>query len=165
MSDANDQTKFSIQKHEAIDFHYVLRLEVAEEVRSWAVPKGPSPDPRVKRLAIPVDEDIAIDFEGVIAGQGSEDKVIVWDSGPYEPVELDGQQISATEGLEEGKFDFVLHGQKLQGGFTLLRIDGGSNERWLLFKTPDAKATSRRNPVVTEPLSVLSGRDIKDVED
>jgi len=165
MVDANEETKFSIQKHEAIDFHYVLRLEVAESVRSWAVPKGPSPDPRVKRLAIPVEEDLPLDFEGVIEGKQSEDRVIVWDSGPYEPAELDGAQVSATEGLAEGKLDFVLHGKKLEGGFTLLRIEDGANERWLLFKTPDAKATSRRNPVVTEPLSVLSGRDIKDVED
>lgn len=165
MSDAIETRKFSIQKHEAIDFHYVLRLEIGDSIRSWAVPRGPSPDPRVKRLAIPVTEDLPLDFEGLVEGKDAKDRVIVWDSGPYEPVELDGEKTSMTEGLVDGKVDFVLHGEKLEGGFTLLQIEDGSNERWLLFKTPDSKATSRRNPVDTEPLSVLTGRDIDEVED
>lgn len=160
----SSKQRFVIQKHEAVDFHYVLRLEIDDGVRSWAVPKGPSPDPRVKRLAIPVDDDASLDFEGVIERSQGPDRVIVWDSGVYRPFDLDGEPISINESLAEGRLDFWLNGQKLQGGFTLLRVDEGRDERWMLIKSNDEKATSRRNPVVTEPLSVLSGRVIEDVD-
>ncbi len=163
MSDA--LPKFSIQKHDSVDFHYVFRLEVEDKVLSWAVPKGPSPDPRIKRLAIPVKEDLDIEFEGIAERSGAEEKVIVWDSGPYSLPVLDGEPMSAMECLNEGKLEFIIEGEKLQGGFTLLRIEENPHERWLLMKNSDAKATSRRNPVVTEPLSVISGRDIGDVDD
>jgi DNA ligase D-like protein (predicted 3'-phosphoesterase) len=155
--------RFSIQKHEAIDLHYVLRLEVGDQIRSWAVPRGPSPDPRVKRLAIPVEESCALDFEGIYP-PGSTDKIIVWDTGEYTPFELDGEPMSVEESLTEGKLEFTLHGQKLQGGFQLLRIDD-PDERWLLMKNSDEKATSRRNPVVSQPLSVVSGRDVSEVKE
>ncbi|MEZ4461491.1 MAG: DNA polymerase ligase N-terminal domain-containing protein [bacterium] len=160
----SSQSRFVIQKHEAVDFHYVLRLEVGDGVRSWAVPKGPSPDPRVKRLAIPVDYDMEMDFEGVIDRSQGPDRVIVWDSGEYRPFDLDGDPISVTESLEEGRLDLWLSGQKLEGGFTLLRVDEGRDERWMLIKSNDEKATSRRDPVVTEPLSVISGRNVEDVD-
>jgi DNA ligase D-like protein (predicted 3'-phosphoesterase) len=152
---------FSIQKHESVEIHYVFNLQVDGETRSWAVPKGPSPDPRVKRLAIPIANEVAMDFEGV---EGTENKrVIVWDSGEYSTYELDGEPLPAAESLNEGKLEFWIEGKKLAGGFTLLRIDGGANERWLLMKMTDEMATSRRNPVMTEPLSVVSGKDIEDV--
>ncbi len=159
------QPRFSIQKYDNIEYHYVFRLEVDGEVRSWVVPKGPSPDPRVKRLAIPIDEeDVDIEFEGVLTTGERQGKVIVWDSGPYRAVHIDGEPLSIPEGLDEGRLDFHIEGKKLQGGFTLLRIEEGTTERWLLMKTPDQTATKRRNPVVTEPFSVLSGKDVKDVE-
>lgn len=158
------QPRFSIQKYDNIEYHYVFRLEVEGEVRSWVVPKGPSPDPRVKRLAIPVEDDLAIDFEGVLRDGARKGKVIVWDSGPYRAAHIDGEPLSIEEGLAEGRIDFHIEGQKLQGGFTLLRIEEGTTERWLLMKTPDSTATKRRDPVVTEPLSVLSGKDVQDVD-
>lgn len=159
MSEKNE--RFSIQKHESVDIHYVFNLEVAGETKSWAVPKGPSPDPRVKRLAIPITTKVGMDFEGV---DDSENKrVIVWDSGEYATYELDGEKISAPDSLTNGKLEFWIEGQKLQGGFTLLRVEEGSAERWLLMKMTDDKATSRRNPVMTEPLSVVSGKGLEDV--
>lgn len=161
---ADTDPRFSIQKYENIDFHYVFRLTVEGVVRSWVVPKGPSPDPRVKRLAIPVEDDTELEFEGIVKAEGR-GKVIVWDSGPYRPIAVDGEELSMTEGLDAGRIDFEIEGAKLQGGFTLLRIEDGANERWLLMKISDRLATKARNPVVTEPLSVLSGRDVEDVSD
>lgn len=155
--------KFSIQKHESVELHYVFNLEVNGEQRSWAVPKGPSPDPRVKRLAIPIKADVQMDFEGVDPSDGNKNRVIVWDSGDYSTYELDGEPLPAGESLEAGKLEFWIEGKKLQGGFTLLRIEEGTNPRWLLMKMSDEKATSRRNPVMTEPLSVVSGKDLEDV--
>ncbi len=157
------EPQFSIQKHENIDFHYVFHLDVNGEVRSWVVPKGPSPDPRVKRLAIPIVDDVDINFEGVVREGDRKGSVIVWDSGPVRPIEVDGEPLSIAEGLENGRVDFEIEGKKLKGGFTLLRIEGGSNERWILMKISDSQATRRRNPVVTEPLSVISGRELEEL--
>lgn len=161
---ADSQPRFSIQKYENIDYHYVFRIIVDGVTRSWVVPKGPSPDPRVKRLAIPVEDNTEIDFEGIVR-DGGKGKVIVWDSGTYYPRDLDGEPLSMAQGLAEGRIDFEIVGAKLQGGFTLLRVDEGANERWLLMKISDRLATQRRNPVVTEPLSVLSGRSVEDVSE
>lgn len=160
----SDEPRFSIQKYENIDFHYVFRITVDGRVRSWVVPKGPSPDPRVKRLAIPVHDETEMDFEGVVRQDGR-GKVIVWDSGPYTPRELDGEPLSIADGLSDGRIDFEIDGEKLKGGFTLLRIDEGANERWLLMKISDELATQRRDPVVTEPLSVISGRKVEEVSE
>lgn len=162
---ADSTPRFSIQKYDNIEFHYLFRLEIDGATRSWVVPKGPSPDPRVKRLAIPVEDDTAIDFEGTVTAGDRPGHVIVWDSGPYHPLELDGEPMSMSEGLEEGRLDFEIEGAKLQGGFTLLRIEEGTTERWLLMKISDAQATRQRNPIVTEPLSILSGRKIEEVGD
>lgn len=156
--------KFSIQKHEAVDLHYVFRLETRDGIRSWAVPRGPSPDPRVKRLAFPVNDDRTLDFEGSISEGAATDRIIVWDQGEYEPYVLDGEPMSVTQSLAEGKLEFYLHGAKLQGGYSLVQIDH-ADDRWMLMKIPDDKATSRRNPVVSQPLSVVSGRDIQDIND
>jgi DNA ligase D-like protein (predicted 3'-phosphoesterase) len=160
---SESEPQFSIQKYENIDFHYVFHMEIGDGVRSWVVPKGPSPDPRVKRLAIPVDDDVDMKFEGIVEEGDREGRVIVWDSGPYRPVEIDGEPLSIDDGLEEGRIDFEIVGKKLRGGFTLLRIEDGANERWLLMKISDSQATRRRNPVVTEPLSVVSGRQLEEV--
>lgn len=117
----------------------------------------------MKRLAIPVEEDCPLDFEGIYP-VGSEDKIIVWDTGEYEPFMLDGEPMPVSESLRDGKLEFYVHGKKLQGGFVLLRIDD-ADERWLLIKMSDDKATSRRNPVMSQPLSVVSGRDLSDVKE
>ena len=155
---------FSIQKFEDVDFHYLLRLQVGDVVKSWAIPKGPSPDPRVRRLAIPVDIEMEIDFEGVLEEGDKRGNVIVWDSGTYRTYEIDGEPLTIREGLENGQVGIWLEGQKLQGGFSLLRIEEGASERWLMMKMIDEKATSMRNPVVTEPLSVISGKPLEEID-
>ena len=160
-----ESTRFSIQKYEDVDLHYVFRLETEGEVFSWTVPRGPSPDPRVKRLAIPVKTDIEIDFEGILSEGDKRGKVIVWDSGSYRTFDLENEEMTVSDGLAGGQIGIWLEGEKLQGGFSLLRIEEGANERWLLMKMIDEKATSRRNPVVTEPLSVVSGRALEDVDE
>jgi DNA ligase D-like protein (predicted 3'-phosphoesterase) len=154
---------FIIQKHHATSLHYDFRLEVDGVLKSWAVPKGPSTDPREKRLAMEVEDhslDYA-DFEGVIEeGSYGAGPVIVWDRGTYENLSDDE---SMAEALERGTARFWLHGEKLSGGYTLRRTSGGEKPKWLLMKRRDEGADARRNPVSTEPRSVLSGRTIEEV--
>jgi len=122
---------FVVQEHWATAHHFDLRLEVDGAMRSWAVPKGPSMDPAVKRLAIEV-EDHALaynDFEGEIDGG----KVVIWDRGTYEQ----GGRVPWPEALERGHAVFVLHGEKLEGGFALQRTRGGKKPQWLLIKRKD----------------------------
>jgi DNA ligase D-like protein (predicted 3'-phosphoesterase) len=122
---------FVVQEHWATAHHFDLRLEVGGAMRSWAVPKGPSMDPAVKRLAIEVeDHSIAYnDFEGEIDGG----KVEIWDRGTYEQ----GGRVPWPEALERGHAVFVLHGEKLEGGFALQRTRGGAKPQWLLIKRKD----------------------------
>ncbi|MBD3366849.1 MAG: DNA ligase [Candidatus Eisenbacteria bacterium] len=158
---------FVIQKHDASTLHYDVRLEVDGVLKSWAVPKGPSTDPRVRRLAVPT-EDHPLDyagFEGVIPeGEYGAGTVIVWDRGTYRNLKEDddGNEVPMDEGLEEGHATVWLEGEKLTGGYALIRT-GGDGKRWLLIKMKDSEADARRNPVSTEPESVLSGRTIEEV--
>lgn len=158
---------FVIQKHDASTLHYDFRLEVDGALKSWAVPKGPSTDPRERRLAQPTEDhplDYA-DFEGVIpAGSYGAGTVLVWDRGSYRNLraEDDDDGASMLQALEEGKVEVWLDGEKLQGGYALIRIDD-ADDRWLLIKMDDAKADARRNPTSTEPESVLSGRTLDDI--
>lgn len=157
---------FVIQKHAASTLHYDLRLEVDGALKSWAVPKGPSTDPREKRLALATEDhplDYA-DFEGVIpAGQYGAGTVLIWDRGRYENItEKDGEVVPAAKALERGHFLFRLEGEKLSGGYALQRLD---DDQWLLVKMKDAGADARRNPVSTEPDSVVSGRDLDAIAD
>ena len=129
---------FVVQEHQATAHHFDLRLEVEGTMRSWAVPKEPSMDPAVKRLAIEV-EDHAIahnDFEGELDGGW----VKIWDRGTYEQ----GGRVAWPEALERGHAVFVLHGEKLRGGFALQRTGGGEKPQWLLIKRRDefAEGTS-----------------------
>jgi DNA ligase D-like protein (predicted 3'-phosphoesterase) len=122
---------FVVQEHQATAHHYDLRLEVDGAMRSWAVPKEPSMDPAVKRLALEV-EDHSIsynDFEGEIDGGW----VKTWDRGTYEQ----GGRVPWPEALERGHAVFVLHGEKLQGGFALQRTRRGEKPQWLLIKRRD----------------------------
>jgi DNA ligase D-like protein (predicted 3'-phosphoesterase) len=156
------EPRFVIQKHAASSLHYDFRLEAGGVLKSWAVPKGPSTDPREKRLAMPTeDHPLAYaDFEGVIPeGEYGAGSVIVWDAGSYrilgeEPVE---------KALQGGHAAVWLEGEKLRGGFALTRIGGGKRERWLLVKMDDEGADRRRNPVSTRPESVLSGKTVEQV--
>ena len=128
---------FVVQEHWATAHHFDLRLEVGGAMRSWAVPKEPSMDPAVKRLAIEV-EDHSIsynDFEGEIDGG----KVVIWDRGSYER----GGRVPWPEALERGHAVFVLHGERLQGGFALQRTRGGNKPQWLLIKRKDEFARPR----------------------
>jgi DNA ligase D-like protein (predicted 3'-phosphoesterase) len=140
-------SRFVVQLHDATALHFDLRIQVGEVLRSWAVPKGPSLDPRVRRLAVPVaDHDLAAgDFEGVHQGQprGS-GAVIIWDEG--------GAGITRDE---PGHFSFTLHGHKLSGGFGLTRT--GEN-RWILVKVGDEHARPGSDIVAEQPASVRSGR-------
>ena len=160
---AGEALSFVIQKHAASRLHYDFRLELDGTLKSWAVPKGPSLDPADKRMAVHV-EDHPIDyagFEGTIpAGQYGAGEVIVWDRGTWEPVG------DARAGYRAGKLKFRLHGEKLSGGWTLVRMHGHANERqepWLLIKERDdeARPAAEYSVVDAEPASVLSGRTIE----
>jgi DNA ligase D-like protein (predicted 3'-phosphoesterase) len=122
---------FVVQEHQATAHHYDLRLEVDGVMRSWAVPKEPSMDPAVKRLALEVgDHSLAYnDFEGELDGGW----VKTWDRGTYEQ----GGRVPWPEALERGHAVFVLHGEKLQGGFALQRTRRGEKPQWLLIKRRD----------------------------
>jgi DNA ligase D-like protein (predicted 3'-phosphoesterase) len=150
---------FVVQEHQATAHHFDLRLEVDGLMRSWAVPKGPSMDPAVKRLAVQV-EDHALahnDFEGR-AGAGA---VIVWDRGSYEQ----GGRVPWPEALDRGHAVFVLHGEKLEGGFALQRAHAGEKPQWLLIKRRDDSAKPGSNVVAEETRSVVTGRTISDLLD
>ena len=149
---------YVIHKHWASHLHYDLRLELGGTMRSWAVPKGPSLDPRDKRLAVQVeDHPIAYnDFEGQIpAGQYGGGRVIIWDRGHWSPA----PGHDARAGLAAGNFKFVLHGEKLQGAWALVRLkDGGAKPNWLLIKEKDAFARPASDFSVTESLPDSVGR-------
>jgi DNA ligase D-like protein (predicted 3'-phosphoesterase) len=160
------EPRFVIQKHAASSLHYDLRLEAGDVLKSWAVPKGPSTDPREKRLAVEVEDhplDYA-DFEGAIGEGYGEGQVIVWDRGTYRNLtERDGDAVDVERAIADGHLSFWLEGEKLRGGYTLQRTRGGAKPQWLLIKRRDEGADARRNPVSSEPASVLSGRTVEDI--
>lgn len=148
---------FVVQQHAATARHFDLRLEVEGVMRSWAVPRGPSMDPAVKRLAVQVpDHELAHNsFEGRTDGGG----VIVWDRGSYEQ----GGRVPWPQALERGHAVFVLHGEKLRGGFALQRTRAGEKAQWLLVKRRDELALAGSDVVGEHPRSVLSGRTLEEV--
>jgi DNA ligase D-like protein (predicted 3'-phosphoesterase) len=158
---------FVIQEHDASTRHFDFRLEIDGVLKSWAVPKGPSTDPREKRLAVSTeDHPLAYaDFEGVIPeGQYGAGTVLVWDTGRYENIsEKDGEPVEGARALEHGHLSVRLFGQKIQGGYTLVRMGDDDDADWLLIKMRDDAADARRNPVSTEPCSVLSGRTLEEI--
>jgi DNA ligase D-like protein (predicted 3'-phosphoesterase) len=161
--------RFVIQQHDATAMHYDFRLEAEGVLKSWAVPKGPSTDPRDKRLAMPTEDHPMeyASFEGVIPeGEYGAGPVIVWDEGTFRNLtEEDGKEIPLAEGLGRGHVKFWLRGKKLRGGWSLRRTTIGrdSREKWLLVKLKDQEADARRNPVSSQPESVRSGRTIRQV--
>lgn len=148
---------FVVQEHAAGAHHFDLRLEVDGAMRSWAVPKGPSMDPAAKRLAVQVeDHEIAHNsFEGKTEGGG----VIVWDRGTYEQ----GGRVPWPEALERGHAVFVLHGEKLSGGFALQRTRPGEKPQWLLIKRKDDDARPGSDVVAERPESVVGGQTLEQV--
>jgi DNA ligase D-like protein (predicted 3'-phosphoesterase) len=148
---------FVVQEHQATAHHYDLRLEVDGVMRSWAVPKGPSLDPAAKRLAVEV-EDHSLDhneFEGTLGDGG----VIVWDRGTYEQ----GGRVAWPEAIERGHAVFVLHGEKLRGGFALQRTRPGAKPQWLLIKRRDDESRPGSDIVEERPESVVSGRTLAEL--
>jgi DNA ligase D-like protein (predicted 3'-phosphoesterase) len=155
--------RFVIQQHAARSLHYDFRLEAGGVLKSWAVPKGLSTDPREKRLAVQVEDhrlDYA-DFEGAIGGGYGAGRVIVWDRGTWRSL-TDGP---VADALERGHLSVWLDGEKLRGGWTLRRTRGGAKPQWLVIKRRDEGADARRNPVSTQPESVLSGRTVDEIGD
>jgi bifunctional non-homologous end joining protein LigD len=168
-ADSNELV-FVIQKHAASHLHYDFRLEMEGVLKSWAVPKGPSLDPSVKRLAMMV-EDHPYDyrtFEGIIPqGQYGGGTVIVWDQGTYEPLEpVEGgkaaQQKNLLQQLKAGSLKFVMKGHKLKGEFALVKTKGMGDNAWLLIKHNDKYASDK--DVTLKEKSVVSKKTIEQVE-
>jgi bifunctional non-homologous end joining protein LigD len=146
---------FVVQKHRAGHLHYDVRLEHAGAMLSWAVPKGPSLDPGVRRLAMmtephPIEYNA---FEGVIPeGEYGGGTVMIWDHGTWEPESPD-----VDRALARGDLKFRLHGRKLSGSFVLVRTD---ERQWLMIKHRDAEARPGDDVTVSRPLSVVSRRTL-----
>ena len=145
-------SRIVVQLHDATTLHFDLRLQLGDVLRSWAVPKGPSLDPKTRRLAVPVDDhDLdAGDFEGVHEGnrRGS-GAVIIWDEGAAEIVSDEPAHLS-----------FILHGAKLTGGFALTKT---GERRWILVKARDDAARAGSDIAAESPASVRSGRTWQDL--
>lgn len=141
------ESRFVVQLHDATTLHFDLRILIGGVLRSWAVPKGPSLDPKVRRLAVPVEDHSvsAGDYEGVRPGQArGTGAVIIWDEGAAEVISD-----------EPGHLSVVLHGSKLAGGFALTRT---GEHRWVLVKTRDGHARPGSDIAAEQPRSVRSGR-------
>jgi bifunctional non-homologous end joining protein LigD len=157
--------EFVVQKHRATQLHYDFRLEHRGVMLSWAVPKGPSPDPATKRLAMetephPMDYN---QFEGVIPeGEYGGGTVMIWDKGIWAPVAQNrlGDEDETDRQLKKGDLKFVLLGEKLQGSWVLVRTRGG--RQWLLIKHRDEYA-AQEDLTVAKPRSVVSGRSLAEI--
>ncbi len=160
----SDKPRFVIQKHDASNLHYDFRLEMDGVLKSWAIPKGPSTDPADKRMAVNTEDHPLeyADFEGTIPedeyGGGT---VIVWDGGTYRNLraEKDGDSLSISDSFDDGKVEVWLEGKKLKGGYVLIK----TGKNWLFKKMKDDEADARRNPLNTEPKSILSGKTIEEM--
>lgn len=152
---------FVVQKHDASHLHYDFRLEIRGVLASWAVPKGPSLNPKNKRLAVKTENhplDYA-DFEGIIPkDQYGAGRVIVWDYGTYK----NSSEQPMKKALENSKLVFFLNGEKLKGEFALIKMKN-SEKNWLLIKKSDDHA-SKKNPLKNKPESVLSGKKIEEIK-
>jgi DNA ligase D-like protein (predicted 3'-phosphoesterase) len=144
--------RFVVQQHDATTLHFDLRIEDGGVLRSWAVPKGPSMDPAVRRLAVPVEDHsmAAGEFEGVHEGSSrGSGAVIIWDEGTVNLVRN-----------EPGHLSFALHGHKLTGGFGLTRT---GERRWILVKARDEQARPGSDITAEQPASVRSGRTYREL--
>lgn len=164
-----EKLHFVVQKHAASHLHYDFRLEMGGVLKSWAVPKGPSTDPEVKRLAMMVEDhpyDYK-DFEGTIPkGEYGGGTVMVWDEGTYEPiVKMEGRAAQEKEllaALKEGSLKVVLHGKKLKGEFALVKTKGMAENAWLLIKHKDRYAAD--TDILKKDKSVISKKTIAQIE-
>src|SRR6478672_1433211 len=157
---------FVIQKHAATRLHYDFRLEMEGVLKSWAVPKGPSYDPSIKRLAM-MTEDHPYDyaaFEGVIPeGNYGAGNVIIWDNGTWEFI---GPGDDPVKALRSGDLKFKMNGRKMFGEWALFRIKGRSpkGNEWLLVKHRDEFANDKVDVTEVAPQSVVSNRTLEDVD-
>ena len=142
---------FLVQENASTAHRFELRLEIGGVMCSWAVPRGPSMDPAVKRLAVPIEHQAVA--ENTIGGATGEGREIVWDRGHYEQ----GGRVAWPAAMERGHLVFVLHGEKLCGGFALQRTGSGEKPRWLLIKRRDECARPGSDVVTERPRSVISG--------
>ncbi|MBC9729870.1 DNA polymerase ligase N-terminal domain-containing protein [Streptomyces sp. TRM68367] len=169
---SGEEPRFVVQIHDASTLHFDFRLQVDDVLKSWSVPKGPSADPKDKRLAMPT-EDHPLEyeeFEGVIPeGEYGGGTVIVWDHGTYEPLSHDrrGRPVDFAESLERGHARFRLSGAKLRGEYALTRFrggqDGGEREAWLLVRASGGRAHGQDAPDPRRARSVRSGRTLGQV--
>ena len=158
---------FVIQKHAASHLHFDFRLELDGVMKSWAVPKGPSLDPTVRRLAMEVeDHPISYNtFEGTIPqGEYGGGTVMLWDRGTYEAGD-GGGAASLRRGYEKGELRFVMHGKRLQGGFVLARLRRPGRPQWLLIKRRDDHADPSRDITAEATTSVVSKRTMEQIAD
>lgn len=162
--------RFVVQIHDARRMHFDFRLQVGDVLKSWSVPKGPSADPRDKRLAVPT-EDHPLEyeeFEGVIPrGEYGGGTVIVWDRGGYEPLSHDrrGRPVDFAASLERGHATFRLHGAKLRGEYALTRFRSGDDgeEAWLLVRAARGGSGGRGAPDPRRARSARTGRTLAQV--
>jgi bifunctional non-homologous end joining protein LigD len=165
----SDKLRFVIQKHDASHLHYDFRLEMGGVLKSWAVPKGPSTDPAIKRLAMMV-EDHPYDyrnFEGIIPSGYGAGTVMIWDEGFYEPAHLPGadkkkQERELTKELKAGKLTLILQGKKLKGEYAMISARGRGDNGWLLFKVKDKFAST--TDITRKDKSVISKKTISQIE-
>jgi DNA ligase D-like protein (predicted 3'-phosphoesterase) len=165
--ESSPEPMFVIQKHAARRLHYDFRLEVDGTLKSWAVPKGPSTNPKDKRLAVPT-EDHPLEyagFEGIIPeGENGAGTVLVWDLGTYRnDTEKKGQPIPVAQALEHGHVTIWLTGKKLRGAYSLTRFKQGKDESWLLVKKADDEADGSQDILETRSESALTGRSLEEV--
>ena len=159
---------FVVQKHKATQLHYDFRIQVGRVLKSWAVPRGPSMNPKEKRLAVPTEDHPReyAKFEGTIPkGQYGGGTVMVWDIGRYTNLKKrHGRTVSMRRAVKDGQVEIKLRGKKLTGAYALIRTSTeGRRERWLLIKMKDEAANARRNPVRTEPNSALTNRSMSEI--
>jgi len=156
---------FVVQKHAASQLHFDFRLELDGVMKSWAVPKGPSYNPSDRRLAMEV-EDHPIEyntFEGTIPqGEYGGGTVMLWDRGTYE-AENGGGVEALRDGYARGDLKFVLHGERLRGGWVLVRMKRPGRPQWLLIKHRDEYATNARDVVKDATTSIVTGRTMDDI--
>jgi len=161
--------RFVVQKHQASHLHFDFRLELDGVMKSWAIPKGPSLDPAVKRLAIEVeDHPIGYNtFEGTIPeGEYGAGTVMIWDRGTYTALDAGDDPVAVLRrGYESGTLEFTLHGERLRGAFALVRTRRGprrgARSQWLLIKLRDDDARPGSDVVAEHDTSVVSGRDME----
>lgn len=166
----SDRLRFVIQKHDASRLHYDFRLEMEGVLKSWAVPKGPSTDPSIKRLAMMV-EDHPYDyrsFEGIIPSGYGAGTVIVWDEGFYEladapKMDKKAQDKALLKGIQDGKLHVVLFGEKVKGQYALVKTTGRGENGWLIFKVKDEYVS--KDDVTIQDKSVISNKTLQQMEE